>query len=333
MATVRTKFTVGLFMLVGIAMVMVTVIWLGLSHYLEKGQLYAAYFDESVQGLDKDSPVKYRGVSIGRVHRIGVAPDGSLIQVTLKMESPLRLSDDLVAQLKSIGITGIMYVELEQRSAGQPDQSPPIDFQSEFPVIATRPSGIKQFVQDLNEVIAQFNEFDVKGISTKLKTLLDQASGTLQAAQVEKIAVDVRRLLTDLDQSLAPDKLEGVLTAVEQTGRALPPLVERIEKVAAGIESTFARMDSLLEANANQVKTAIEGANAAAQSADRFFKEADALAGDQRVQLAAVERELLGTLQGLQAAVEKLNRFIDLATDQPTRLFFRPPPEAREVPP
>jgi hypothetical protein len=69
------------------------------------------YFDESVQGLDKDSPVKYRGVSIGRVENINVAPDAALIQVVLKIESGLESGiDDIVARLKSVGITGIMFV-------------------------------------------------------------------------------------------------------------------------------------------------------------------------------------------------------------------------------
>ena len=89
MATLRTKFSVGLFLIVGLAIVIVGIVWLGMSNYFEKGRFFVAYFDESVQGLDKDSPVKYRGVYIGRVHRIGVAPDEKLIEVVMKIESEL----------------------------------------------------------------------------------------------------------------------------------------------------------------------------------------------------------------------------------------------------
>ena len=69
MATLKTKFMVGLFVVTGFSFAVVAVVWLGMSNYFEKGQYYVAYFDESVQGLDKDSPVKYRGVTIGSVNK------------------------------------------------------------------------------------------------------------------------------------------------------------------------------------------------------------------------------------------------------------------------
>ncbi len=57
----------------GIILAVLIFIWLGMSRYFEKGQYYAIYFNESVQGLDVDSPLKYRGVMIGRVTRNAVA--------------------------------------------------------------------------------------------------------------------------------------------------------------------------------------------------------------------------------------------------------------------
>ena len=75
MATQKTKFAVGLFVAIGIALAILVTIWLGMSRFLQKGRFYATYFDECVQGLDVDSPLQYRGVLTGRGESSGVAPE------------------------------------------------------------------------------------------------------------------------------------------------------------------------------------------------------------------------------------------------------------------
>jgi hypothetical protein len=75
-----SHFMIGLFVLIGVSIGFVFVFWLGVSRYSQTGETYAAYFDESVQGLQADSSVKYRGVDVGRVEKIRVAPDNRLIE-------------------------------------------------------------------------------------------------------------------------------------------------------------------------------------------------------------------------------------------------------------
>jgi phospholipid/cholesterol/gamma-HCH transport system substrate-binding protein len=55
MATQKTKFAVGLFVAIGIALAILVTIWLGMSRFLQKGRFYVTYFDESVQGLSRAS--------------------------------------------------------------------------------------------------------------------------------------------------------------------------------------------------------------------------------------------------------------------------------------
>jgi len=56
----RLYFLVGLFVTIGVLLGAAAVIWLGASKYFQKGLMYATYFDESVQGLQADSIVKFR---------------------------------------------------------------------------------------------------------------------------------------------------------------------------------------------------------------------------------------------------------------------------------
>lgn len=153
MANRKTKLTVGLFVIIGIILAVLAVIWLGMAHIFEKGRLVAAYFDESVQGLQKDSPVKYRGVSIGRVDSIHVAPDGNLIEVIMKIESNLNNPAEVVGQLKSVGITGLVFIELEQKLPNETIVLPNNSFPTRYPVIATKTSNMANIILEVENLI------------------------------------------------------------------------------------------------------------------------------------------------------------------------------------
>ena len=165
MPSVKTKFAVGLFVAVGFFLAAMAIIWLGMSHYFEKGHFCVAYFDESVQGLSKDSPVKYRGVSVGRVYRLGVAPDATLIEAVLQIDPAIVKPAEMVAQLKNVGITGSMFIDLDRKKPGDSALSPKITFSAPFPVVLTKPSQIKEFMGDVREILNNFKKLNL-GIST-----------------------------------------------------------------------------------------------------------------------------------------------------------------------
>lgn len=223
MASIKTKFNVGLFVVLGFSIAMVAVLWLSISHYFEKGKLYAAYFDESVQGLNKDSPVKYRGVTIGRVESIRVAPDATLIEVVMKLESGLKPGMNLVAQLKSVGITGIMFVELDRKKEGDPEYSPEINFPSKYMVISTKPSDIKLYMEGFAKILRQINELD-------LKSSLDKWDSALSS--VEKAGNSFNDLSINADQTISNIQLRllGTLQNFERASANLNKAIEQISE-------------------------------------------------------------------------------------------------------
>ena len=86
MAKRQSRFMVGLFVMAGILIGVAAIVWLGAANYFQKGTRYVTYFDESVQGLQVDSRVKYRGVEVGSVEKIGVASDQRLVEVIVKVD-------------------------------------------------------------------------------------------------------------------------------------------------------------------------------------------------------------------------------------------------------
>ena len=146
MSTKSSKFLIGLFVIVGLLILAATIIWVGASRVLMKGSLYAAYFDESVQGLQVDSAIKYRGVEIGKVQSIDVAPDYRLVEVIMKIDLEGDLQHHTIASLKTAGITGIVFIELDRIQDDELSNSPKLTFKSDYPVIPSRRSEISRFL-------------------------------------------------------------------------------------------------------------------------------------------------------------------------------------------
>jgi phospholipid/cholesterol/gamma-HCH transport system substrate-binding protein len=334
LASIKTQFSVGIFVIVGFSVVAAAVIWLGLSHYLQKGQYYVAYFDESVQGLDRDSPVKYRGVTIGRVDRLGVAPDGRLIEAVIKIESiepGVKPDEQWIAQLTAVGITGLMFVELDQRRPGEESLSPEIDFPTEYPMIPTKPSGIKQIVEGIGEVIDQLKTVDFVAISTRLQRAIDRFDATLEDANVEELSGDIRAAIQAVNALASNPKWQELLAAVEDAGTAFAGLSRTAEGAVGNIDRAVASVDGNFETMAIEFNSAAADFRGAVATADRFFEDAGKLAVDGNAGIARLERQLAVTLRELRTSSEHLNRLLEEISEQPARLLFGEPPPPRAV--
>ncbi|MDI6798043.1 MAG: MlaD family protein, partial [Desulfatibacillaceae bacterium] len=204
MASNRTKFSVGIFLIAGVCLAVAAVIWVGMSGYLEKGKLFSVYFDESVQGMDKDSPVKYRGVNVGRVERLEVAPDGILIEAILKID-PERMDPGLIvekdgilikrhditgvyAQIKNVGITGLRFVELDRLTPRTDVVGLDLSFKPPYPVIPSRPSEFKQIFDEAEAFFARVRSIDYEGIAGRFRENLDELHAAVTAADVAGIS-------------------------------------------------------------------------------------------------------------------------------------------------
>ncbi len=310
MATRKTKFAVGLFVFVGLAFAIWITIWLGMSRYLEKGQYYVTYFDESVQGLGVDSPVKYRGVFIGRVESIAVAPDSKLIKVILNIESGQQLDPNIVAQLKSVGITGSMFVELDQKKADEPDQSPRLGFPSEYPIIASKPSEISGLYGGLNKVLEQVKLLDLEGISLQIKTTLENINQTVDDANIQRISKTIESSFERMEIILAD---------------------QRWDKILAAADSTLVRVEDLVSSKEQTIASAIDNFNRAMQNVNSLFDEGSALVSGADASVSELMNHLLIAARNLEKASDNLNRLMETLADHPSQLMFGQPPRPREV--
>ena len=136
MATETSKFRVGLFVFISIVILVLILMLYGSKTYFSETKPYVAYFNQSVQGLSVNSDVKFRGVTVGTVSKIGLAPDGILIEVVMNIfykKFSLDVTNNIV-RLITPNITGIKYLEIEMRD-GKPDKTPKLNFEPPYTVL------------------------------------------------------------------------------------------------------------------------------------------------------------------------------------------------------
>lgn len=327
MATLKTKFSVGLFLIIGISVVIAAVIWLGMSNYMEKGRLFVAYFDESVQGLDVDSPVKYRGVHIGRVHTIGVAPDGKLIEVVLKIESEITTDGgtrNLVAQLKSVGITGLMFMELEQKGV-ESGAYPALDFKPQYPVIATRPSEISKFFQGIDDIFNMFRALDAETISNELSLALKKVNKTIDEAQLDRLVGDIRSAVKSFHRVVDTKQFDRLVASLEETSGSFKQMAVNADGGITEIRQTVDRLGQVIDNGGGNVEGITADLKASANEIKRAMETATALLENTDRQVDTIQRQVLVTLNRIDRATDTLNRFLEQLSNQPSQVIFSAP--------
>jgi len=320
MARKTSKFMIGLFVTIGILIGMVAVVWLGASKYFEKGQTYVTYFDESVQGLQVDSTVKYRGVEAGRVEKIRVAPDNRLIEVVMKINVRGKLEREYVAQLKAAGITGIVFVELDRKELDKSDLSPKITFTSEYPVISSKPSDIKQLLTGIDNVIQSLNKIDTQGIS-------DQIKSTLKV--LESVVASVDHVVGSVDKALGTGKLEEAIAEVKNTLLKVQSFVSdaqkelqamNLPKSGANIENATARLDKIM--NSGEIEAVLAEVKDAAKKMDQLVEGLDKKS-------LTITNNIKATSENLKRASESLEMLTERVYASPSDLLFGEPPPRR----
>ncbi len=315
MASQKTKFTLGLFMSSGLGLGLLAILWLGTANYFEEGQYYAAYFNESVQGLEVDTPVKYRGVTIGRVDSIGVASDSRLIRIVMKIESGQTLEQDMVVQLKSVGITGSMFVELDRRKEDEPDQSPHLSFTSKYPVVASKPSDISALLHGIDDVLRQINSLDLGGISEKLKLALD----------------NINKTVIDSGHILDSKRWDKIIASVEDSGRSMTEIMDKTNRSATFLVDTLARVNGITADEENTIKESIEDFRKAMGNANVLMGEGSSMVNEADISISQLRNNLLVVTRNLEKASRNLDKLIGIVTDHPSQLLFGQPPVPREL--
>ena len=103
---------VGIFVVIGMLCIGYLTVKLGdLSLFTDNHYGLIAKF-ESVSGLNKGAQVEIAGVKIGEVKAIRLDLEEQIAVVELKIRKDVRLTDDVIASVKTSGLIGDKYINI-----------------------------------------------------------------------------------------------------------------------------------------------------------------------------------------------------------------------------
>jgi len=315
-------FKIGLFVLLGTAIAVTGLMALGAGSLLQKKFYAESYFEESVQGLDVGSPIKFRGVQIGRVETITLvgaeyATDkryvlvrfslyrdaiGALSQAAVKRFVDSEVEKGLRVRLAFQGVTGAAYLEADYLEA---ERAPwlSIDWQPAYPFLPSAPSTITRYSEAIDGILKNIEQIDIQAIGSGLERALTALNGVMAQARVGEVGQQAVQLLSEL----------------RTTNR-------RLERLVAGAETPVGRVLQELPETVHNLNRLTAQLNALAGDLPENIAPLGSTLRRLNGLLAAEQQTIEETLDNFQQVSENLRDITDEARRYPAQMLLGAPP-------
>ena len=319
MAVEKSYARLGLFLVVVLVVVLATAL-LFIQRWRSRAVIgMVTYTNENVSGLEVSSPVRFRGVSIGRVSDVRVDPRDVIVEIDFEMFpdrlNTIGLSAERIGQIRDLRgmfpnlrasmvsnpVTGEAYLLLDV-----PENPPPpmtLAFTPDRPYVPWVPTTLAT-VQD------------------RLPAILERAEAALQTVTeiVSKVPESLdrsNRFFTNVERIFQ----ESELPALSADSRKFFSTTSgQIDKIATDLERVIGTDGTLV--------TFVENANAAIKAADLPTTNQSARAAADQTALAA--DDLRRALPAIRDSLDQLRDLARQLQEQPESVVYGPRPPAEK---
>jgi ABC-type transporter Mla subunit MlaD len=343
-------FKLGLFVIGAVIAGIMVLTIIGTGRWLKSRTTIETYFNESVQGLDIGSKMKYRGVVIGEVSRITFTyveyeQDKPMNQrkryvlveaqieprlvggkaandITSPESSKLEVERGLRIHLAPQGITGTNYLELDYVDTPTAPVLP-IDWVPDHIYIPSTPSTVSTFVTAASDIVDRLRRLDIEATIANVNKLLMTMNDRVASLDTAGISQHADRTMSRIDATLdglqskkLSSEASGLLAELRQTNGEIKSLLANpaLAKLPGDTSATLASVRELV---------GNPGLPQSIAHLERTLSRLDRIFG-------AGEADLGTTFQNLRQITDNLRDLTEDAKRYPSNLLFGAPPRPLE---
>ena len=255
---------VGLFTLAGLALLVLATVLVG-GRWFAATEPATMRFDSSVYGLQIGAPVVLRGVRVGQVTRIALAPAGPQgleMPVTAEFDRallagvlgpaapehgavmPALVRQGLVARLATQSLlTGLLYVDLDIDPVRAAALATAPAKASDMPAIPTERTQLQTLQAQLQALDLRQIGQDLAAVAASTRELLADPQARLALVHTAEAAQALKALAQRLDREVGPlaRAADGTLAESRRTLQQLGPAAQQIGSAASQVGAAAAQ--------------------------------------------------------------------------------------------
>ncbi len=343
-------FKLGMFVIGAVVAGAVVLVVIGSGRWFQPKLTIETYFNESVQGLDRGSKLKYRGVAIGEVTRIGFTYNkyqqdrpmaeraryvlveaqieprllggrGAAGDITQPDAARLEVDKGLRMRLAPQGITGTSYLEIDY--VDPPPPILPIDWTPDNVYIPGAPSTVTTFVNSAIGILDKLHRLDIEATLGNLDRLLVTAHARIDAInakglsdRTERVLAKVEKVLDGIDAKKLSDESVALLTELRESNVELKKTLANpaLQKLPDDAAAAIARIRMIVD-DPNLPKSLAH--------LSRTLGRIDRILGGGEADLAV-------TIENLRQITDNLRDLTEDAKRYPANVIFGEPPPMPE---
>ncbi len=307
------KIRLGVFLTISIAILIIAIGIITGSRLLKKqATYYIRYKEMSLTGLEIGSPVKYRGLRIGRIEDMYIDEKdvtSIIVKISIDPKTPIKEDNEAVIDYLSIA-AGLKMIEIQGGTNESKRLQPNSFIRAGQSLVDTITGKAEVITEKLEMILNNFAELTAPNRQEKLYRLIDNTTATLESfralmdtnkSSLTHTIKNIERFSTYLDSFMVTSNLAMAdIRKITQSPK-LMTTVDNVEKITTELEQ--AKLSELIA----KLAAAIDQTNSTFTHLDLTILKS--------------RHDILSSTEILRESLEYFNEFTRLISENPSLLL------------